>query len=271
MIPKISFMMLLYNGLTNLPEGMLSAAFRQVQDIAHEIYVIEGATQLAKFSSADGRSTDGTIDFLHDAMRKDRRIKLIQKKNLWDDKNQMVCATNNIFQGDYVWQLDSDEFYHENDIPRIVKMLEDRQPLEVDFYSYVFWGGYTDCITERTGKTWTNEKPKRRIFRNKPGVSFWTSHNPPSYHYDETTECSEQVNVITREETLAMGMKIFHYSYVERAQAEFKSRYYLKAFDYAAAWDAWQADKSTPLAYGSHTEPFDIAGHPQIINEVIGV
>lgn len=271
MTPKISFMMLLFNGLTQLPKGMLEAAFAQVQEIAHEIYVVEGATELAKFQSSNGRSTDGTVEFVKRLMLKDKRIKLIQKVGHWKDKNQMVYSTNNRFEGDYVWQLDSDEIYHEKDIPAIMDMLEYRQPFEVDFYSYVFWGGYSDCITERSGATWTNEKPKKRIFRNKPGTSFWVSHNPPWYCYDETTECSEQPNIITRDETLSLGMKIYHYSYVDRMQAAFKTMYYLKKFNYLQAWDAWQKDKQTKLAFGATTEPFALGDHPKIIRDLIHV
>jgi glycosyltransferase involved in cell wall biosynthesis len=270
MKPKISFMMLLFNGLTTLPEGMLKAAFDQVKDVAHEIYVVEGATELARFQSDTGRSTDGTVDFIHDLMRNDKRIKLIQHKGHWKDKNHMVRATNTLFTGDYVWQLDSDEIYHENDIPRIVDMLETRKPFEVDFFSYVFWGGYTDCVTERSGRTWTNEKPKRRIFLNKPGHSFWMSHNPPWYCYDEVIECADQESNISREEMLSLGIKIHHYSYVTRQQAAFKTQYYGKSFDYLKAWDRWQIDKTTKLVMGSTTEPFALSNHPKIIKGLIG-
>ena len=75
---------------------------------------------------------------------------------------------------------------------------------------------------------------------------------------------------ISREEMLSLGIKIYHYSYVTRAQAAFKTQYYGKSFNYIKAWDRWQLDKTTPLVMGSTTVPFALSNHPKIIKDLIG-
>jgi len=272
-VMKISFGMIVFNAQSTLPKNMLGACLGNVYDVAHEILISEGAVRPhggnngdATWASDDGRSTDGTLEFLRSYPDPHNKIKIFTKEGYWDGKLEMCNAYAKEATGDYVWQLDSDEFYKKSDMEKIIRYLENNQETEsVHFYANHFWGDWRHCCDEISGTKWANQIPWMRIFKNSAGSS-WQSHAPPIYQ----NSAGNSMNRIVwgRDSTLSFGIKMYHYGYVVRSQASFKQRYYNNS-TLVNLWDRWQEDSSIPLVNGDKSTPF-VGTHPDIIYKLMG-
>jgi len=267
---KISFETIVFNAVSTLPKGMLELCIKNVLPYAHEIFIIEGATKAADGHywdgntlpfTKDGRSTDGTIEVISNLEKQyPDKIKVVIGNGFWPGKTSMFNSVEPT--GDFVWQLDSDEFYHQIDMEKLIGMLEAWQPHQVEFYANHFFGGFDKVIDETNGSVWGNNIPWRRIFKNIPGRSKWLRHEPPVYSIDGFP--NERGFVIDREKTLHAGIKLYHYSYVIRNQAIFKDIFF-KQNSYVTSWDGIQNDTNTTI-FGVHPKKFS-GIHPQIIQE----
>ena len=264
---KITFGMIVFNAEKNLPNGMLSACIQNIYDFAHEIIIVEGATKAinhyfdgdtSKFTN-DGKSNDRTIEIIKSFPDPKNKIKLIESKGFWDGKTQMCNEYAKIATGDYIWQLDSDEFYHHEDIKTLLSILEKKKIDAVHFYANHFFGGYDYCIDENDNK-WANQIPWMRIFRNVPDKSYWISHEPPNYVCDGTV-CNSG-KILTRDQTLALGIKLYHYSYVEIDQVKFKATFY-KNEKCLEEWNKFTTNKEYK-PFGCEINKFN-GEHPSII------
>jgi len=268
---KISFGMIVFNAQSILPPNMLGACLANVYDVAHEILISEGAVRPyggnngdATWASRDGSSTDGTLEFIRNFPDPEKKIKIFTKEGYWDGKLEMCNAYASAATGDYVWQLDSDEFYKKRDMKRIINYLNNNQDIEsVHFYANHFWGGWDYCCDENSGRNWANQIPWMRIFKNEKGSS-WKSHAPPIYQNSSGTVMGSKI--LDRDTTLGFGIKLYHYGYVVRSQVEFKQQYYNGGRDSQLInlWDEWQKNKETPLINNDISSPF-IDRHPDII------
>lgn len=266
-------MMIVFNGLKTLPKGMLSSCIKNVYPFAYEILIAEGAVRPtsenpgdATKMSQDGRSTDGTLEFLKSYPDPEGKIKIFTKdNNFWDGKLEMCNAAVAQATGDYIWQIDSDEFYHQYDMRRIISYLSMEQNIErVDFYANHFFGDFNHCCDE-TQRGWANQIPWMRIFKHTSG-SKWKSHAPPIYQ-DKNGKTMSQ-NILSRENTLSFGIKLHHYGFVSPSQFEFKKQYYKSGqVDYVELLDKWTKDKNIPLVNGDRSKPFS-GEHPDIIKEM---
>jgi hypothetical protein len=155
--------------------------------------------------------------------------------------------------GDYIWQIDSDEFYLKKDVELIRAMLDIARPDAVHFFANHFWGDFTHCLDETNGSRWGNDIPWMRIFRHVPGAS-WITHEPPDYMHPSGFRCNHG-KVVVREETLRLGIKMFHYSYVKKSQIDFKARFFRNPL-YLELWKKWHENSATPLINGSVTKKF---------------
>jgi len=257
---KISFVMIVYNAASILPKGMLKACIDHIYDLAHEIVVIEGACERAIPLTPDGHSTDNTVEIVQSYPK----VRLIQKDGGWKDQQDMYDMTNGQLQGDYVWWLDSDEFFHENDIPVIVKTLEEKKPYAMYFDAIQFFGDWYHRISDETKHLWSGELPWQRIFKNQPGKSYWHYIRPPEYMYEDGIKCNDHPSVIKNQ------CKMYHYSFIKKSQIEFKNIFYdHHGVDYQKAWDDWHSDHNSPLILGTKTTEFKFEDHPKIIQNLI--
>jgi hypothetical protein len=270
---KITFGMIVFNAEFNLPNGMIEACIKNVYDIAHEIIIVEGATRAknhyfdgdtSKFTF-NGSSIDRTLEIIRGIPDPDNKITLIESKGFWDGKTEMCNAWSKIATGDYVWQLDSDEFYHIEDMKRMINYLEKERPDAVYFNAFHFFGGLEYCIDERSYPDW-GSGPWFRLFRNVPGKSKWISHEPPVYECDGII-CNKG-KLVTQNQSSIIGIKMYHYSYVDYKQIEFKTGFY-RNNTYPIAWEKFLDDKTyKPL--GSTAYKFD-GQHPDIINKLFNL
>jgi len=121
--PKISFGIIVLNG-----EPFTKYCLRSIYDFAHEIIIVEGATKYAKaISTPDGHSIDSTLKSIEDFIRDEdteKKVKLITKNGFWEEKDEMSDAYASKTTGNYLWQIDIDEFYLEEDIKKIISVLK---------------------------------------------------------------------------------------------------------------------------------------------------
>lgn len=120
---KISFGIIVLNG-----QPFLKYCLRHLYPFAHEIIVVEGGSSYNKnFITKEGHSIDGTLKALKEFKKKEdseNKVKIITKKGFWSEKDEQSQAFAKIATGDYLWQVSVDEFYKEEDIKKIIEILE---------------------------------------------------------------------------------------------------------------------------------------------------
>lgn len=271
---KITTGTLLFNGSTFMPSGMLKAQLDQLYYISDQIIIVEGATKSDKTThyydgnavpfTPDGRSTDDCIQIVKGYPDPENKITLIESKGFWNGKTQMCNEWSKIARGDYIWQIDMDEFYFKKDIIRIKEILSKYSPNIVHFFANNFWGDFKHCIDETSPYTWGNEAPWMRIFRHLPG-SRWERHEPPTYLFPDGSRVNES-KIIPREEMLRIGIKMFHYNYVTQEQINFKTQFYHQDWT-SRQYEDWKKDKNTLI---NNSKVVEYEGeHPEWVKELI--
>lgn len=146
--PRITFGIIVLNGHPFTRDRLALYPF------AHQIIVVEGATKnAAAIAGSDGHSTDGTLETLRDfKVREDPQDKLIivtaedegHPNGFWPgEKDEQSRAYARRATGDYLWQVDVDEFYKSRDMQAVLDMLRDRPDITaVSFKQIAFWGGF---------------------------------------------------------------------------------------------------------------------------------
>jgi len=244
---------------------------------AHAICIAEGATKfwadVNEFTSP--RSTDRTIDIITSFPDPDRKIHLTQKDGYYGEKDEQCNWWMKLVPADsnYIWQIDSDEFYMSSDI---IKM---KQILVAGNYTYVEFPVYNFFKNMHTigvgGSEWAWDTPFPRLFKYRPGFTY-TTHRPP-------TVCN--LNGIDLRQVTPLNAKsvdiwMWHYSYVLDQQVLEKMKYYQKVFGrnymdtwYKNVWLRWteenkdeiEAKHSThPTGTGAKTKLF-LGPHPEVI------
>jgi hypothetical protein len=270
---KIAIQTIVFNGEKHLPDKMLSAWLEQANSIADYIFITEGATKAlnhywdgdtSKFTS-NGKSTDNTCNIIKDYIRDKPKFFFKEADGFWDGKTNMLNYwfenSKEIHNVDYIWQIDTDEFYSNENINKIVNLLITEQPSRIDFFANHFWGDFNHCIDERSDGKWANLIPWMRIFKINE-KSKWISHEPPNMHFNEYQK------IISKYETLKLGIKLNHYSYITEDQVIFKSKFY-NAPDKIKLFNEWQSNKNISI-FGCDVYPFQDK-HPEIINKYYNI
>ena len=225
---KLTFGMIILNG-----EPFTRFNLRALYPFAHQIIVVEGACpSAAAVATSDGHSTDGTLEVLRDFKRnEDPNNKLIivtaqdegHKDGFWSDKNEMSQAYASRATGNYLWQVDSDEFYHEDQVARLIDILERERPDAVSFPMFTFWGGL-DYITDSFYLIRDNAREFHRLFAWAPGYNYKT-HFPPTV-VDEHGIDLRQKRWIRAHYLDKQNILLYHYSLLFPLQVFNKVSYY---------------------------------------------
>ncbi|MCW5874832.1 MAG: glycosyltransferase family 2 protein [Anaerolineales bacterium] len=277
---KVTFGILALNA-----QPFLEYNLRALYPFAHQIIVVEGAAQAAKnLARPDGHSMDGTLEMLQEFKRNhDPEHKLIivsatdagYADGFWPEKDEMSQAYAARATGDWLWQVDSDEFYLESDLAGMLSML-DAQP-DVSGYSFLyieFFGGFDSRIT---GIWHLKQFPRvQRLFRWKPGYRYM-SHRPPAVVNEQGQDLT---GLRWGGDAILLGQPVVmhHYSYVLPKQAQQKVEYYANvdwsdAFRKNKQWyDEQYMQLKNPLRLGElgglqWLEPFR-GQHPAAIQEL---
>lgn len=226
--PRLTFGIIVLNG-----EPFTRPNLAALYPFAHQIVVVEGATPSAKdFATPNGHSTDGTLETLRRFARdQDPEGKVIvvtaedegHPDGFWTEKDDMSQAYAKRATGNYLWQVDMDEFYRPEDVRRILERLRQDPDLQaVTFQVRTFWGGLgqrTDGVLLRR-----DAQNFHRLFAWRPGYRYVT-HRPPTV-VDERGRDLRTRKALTGAQTARMGIFLYHYSFVFPFQVRFKLAYY---------------------------------------------
>ncbi|MFC1960133.1 glycosyltransferase family 2 protein [Chloroflexota bacterium] len=228
-LPRITFGMIILNGMPFVPYNL-----RALYPFAHQIVVVEGAAPAAKINATPtGHSTDGTLEELRRfKAEEDPEDKLIivtaenegHSDGFWPgEKDEMSQAYARRATGDWLWQVDSDEFYLAEDMHTVCRMLSDTPTISaMTFDQITFFGSpnyWVDGWHLRSGATYFH-----RLFRWGAGYTY-AAHRPPTV-LDENGVDTRSKQWVTGQQTAKMGLRMYHYSLLFPFQVADKCRYY---------------------------------------------
>lgn len=225
-LPRVSFGMIVLNG-----EPFVRYNLRALYPFAHEIIVVEGATPAAAgLATPDGHSRDSTLDTLRRFKAEedpDDKVQIVTRDGFWTgEKDEMSQAYAGRATGDYLWQVDSDEFYRPEDMRAVLDGLRaDPSITAVSFKTRTFWGGFesiTDGYYLRDGGD-----EFHRLFKWGPGYCY-TTHRPPTV-LDPAGRDLRTLVWIDGGTLARHGIVMFHYSLLFPKQVLDKSSYYDRA------------------------------------------
>ncbi|MEM3434456.1 MAG: glycosyltransferase [Candidatus Methanomethyliaceae archaeon] len=223
--PKITFCIIVFNG-----EPFTKYCLRAIYPYAYEIIVSEGAVEAAsELATHDGRSTDGTVESLVEFKSVEdveNKLKIIQKNGFWGEKYEQSRVCFEKARGDYVWQIDIDEFYLPSDMERVIELLEERPEVaQISFKQTTFWGGLEYIVDSwylRDGA-----EVCHRVFKWEKGFRY-VSHRPPTV-VDTDGRSLRTVCWLANGHPVVDMVRLYHYSLVFPKNVREKSRYYSRA------------------------------------------
>lgn len=223
--PRISFGIIVLNG-----EPFTKYCLRSIYPFAHQIIVVEGAVEAAAgIATLDGHSTDGTLESLRqfkETEDPENKVTIVTKDGFRSEKDEMSRAYANLATGDYLWQVDIDEFYKSEDMAAVMDMLSaDPSISSVSFEQIQFWGGFSYFADGWYLRIQCNEC--HRIFRWGQGFVY-ARHRPPTVLNREGVSTRDGMR-IDASETARRGIFMYHYSFVFPRQVLEKCDYYGKA------------------------------------------
>ena len=223
--PRISFGMIVLNG-----EPFIRYNLRALYTYAYEIIVVEGAVEsAAAIATPDGHSTDGTLATLRQFKAEedpDDKLTIVTRDGFWSEKDEMSQAYAARVTGDYLWQVDADEFYLPEAIQKVIDMLKAEVSIsQITFNQTTFWGSPAYRVDG-----WFPGRSKwccHRLFKWGPGYTYVT-HRPPTV-YDEQGRDLRTLNWLDGRQTQAAGIVMLHYSLLLPKQVREKAIYYQNA------------------------------------------
>lgn len=249
-LPKITFGIIVLNG-----EPFTLYNLRSIYPFAHQIIVVEGACPAAQNSATfDGHSKDGTLEILRQFKEQEdteNKVTIVTAEDegyengFWPgEKDEQSKAYAKRVTGDWLWQVDIDEFYRSEDILWICEHLLTQPDLStVSFEQIQFWGGL-NYHTNGWYLQYYGGREFHRLFRWKPGYQY-ISHRPPTVVNEKKVDLRHLVWL--RGKKLARhNIWLYHYSFLFPDQVEKKSNYYSRV-----DWGAFS--KMTDWAAGSYT------------------
>lgn len=230
--PRVTFGVIVLNG-----EPFTKHTLRSLYPYAHEIIVAEGAAPGARnIATPDGHSRDGTLEALREFQAEedpDRKVTIVTAEDdghedgFWPgEKDEESRAYARRATGDYLWQVDVDEFYVPEEMERVLAMLAADPSIDaMTFRQITFWGGL-DYVADgwylRRGAA-----DYHRLFKWGPGYEYRT-HRPPTV-VDETGRDLRTGHWLDGATTAAMGIRLYHYSLLLPKQVIEKCDYYATA------------------------------------------
>jgi FkbM family methyltransferase len=227
--PKITFGIIVLNG-----EPFTRYLLRSLYPFAHEIIAVEGAAPGAhNIASPDGHSRDGTLAELRRFKAEedpDGKITVVTAEDeghpagWWPgEKHEQSRAYAKRATGNYLWQVDVDEFYRAEEMSRVIDMLRGDPTIDaVTFKQITFWGGLhykVDGWYLRRGATYYH-----RLFKWGPGYEYAT-HRPPTV-FDADRRELRTGNWLRGEDLAEQGINLYHYSLLLPKQVIEKCDYY---------------------------------------------
>lgn len=213
--------MIVFNG-----DDFLFESLSSVYSFAHEILIVEGAVKRVwSIANKDGSSTDKTNEILKNFPDPDSKIKI--KHGRWKDKTYMTNALLHEATGDYIWRLDSDEVYKQEDLKAIAKILRNRDEIAfVSIMAIEFFHGFNDVVKYADGRELYSYD---RIWKFTPGAYF-IGHRPARLYDPNTKKIMNDGIVLTGKELSLTNIFMYHYPYVTIKQVKDKLQFYYNLY-----------------------------------------
>jgi hypothetical protein len=230
--PRVTFGIIVLDG-----EPFTAHTIRALYPYAHQIIVVEGAAPGAvNIATPDGHSRDGTLEVLRRMQAEedpDGKLTVVTAEDdghpdgFWPgEKHEQSQAYARRATGDYLWQVDIDEFYLPADIERVLERLAAAPEVDgMSFRQVTFWGGLgyvADGWYLRRGAA-----DYHRLFRWGPGFEYAT-HRPPTVR-DDTGRDLRTGTWLDAATTAGWGVRLYHYSLLLPKQVIEKCDYYATA------------------------------------------
>jgi len=252
--PLITFGIIVLNG-----EPFTRYCLRQLYPHAHQIVVVEGGSRKAASFARDGHSTDGTLEAL-EAFKKtedpEGKLTIITRDGFWSEKDEQSRAYAEIATGEYLWQVDIDEFYTHADIEKIRSYLRSHPEfVAVSFRQRPFFGSpryWCDSYNLRA----ENTSEYHRLFRWGHGYRYST-HRPPTV-VDADGVDLRQKKWLSAKATEKLGVRLYHYSLLLPKQVRDKCAYYNNPGDDPSKAHAPGAVKWAEECYFELKHPFRV-------------
>jgi glycosyltransferase involved in cell wall biosynthesis len=193
----------------------------------------------------DGRSIDGTSEYLDDLVRRYPDNVVVYRKpagEFWDGKREMCNAPlANIQEEALLWQIDADELWTARQIIAMHRLFVE-QPKKT---AAVFWCDYfvgpTKIVSTRYNYAQNPQQEWRRLWRYKPG-DRWAAHEPPMLARPRRLIAKPIPDLATHDafspdDCAAAGAVFQHFAYATPQQLAFKESYY----GYKGALAQWEA------------------------------
>ena len=227
--PRVTFGIIVLNG-----EPFTRYCLRALYPYAHEIIVVEGGHQDTRaVTTPDGHSVDGTLDVLERFKAEEDplgKVQIVTRDGFWtkaDERGRHRTHQSRAYAdratGDYLWQVDIDEFYMPSQIESVLAMLH-RDPTisQVSFNLLAFWGGL-DYLHD--GWYWRRGGVQcHRIFEWGAGYRYVT-HEPPTVCDDKGKDVRER-HWVSGDEMQSRGVRMYHYDHLFPHQVRQKAAIY---------------------------------------------
>lgn len=228
-LPRVTFGIIVLNG-----EPFTRYCLRSLYPFAHQIIVVEGGHEDTRaVATSDGHSVDGTLAALRRFKAEEDpldKLEIVTRDGFWPKTDELgnhrthqSRAYAERATGDYLWQVDIDEFYRPEDMRTVLSMLERRPSVTAaSFRTRTFWGR-----PEYVADGWELRRGARdyhRLFKWGPGYRYVT-HEPPTA-VDGQGRDLRTLDWVRADETASHGVFMFHYSLLFPWQVEQKVRIY---------------------------------------------
>ena len=260
---------------------------RSIYPWAHQIIVVEGACRAAvAVADAKGHSTDGTLDVLRRFQAEedpDKKLTIVIAEDeghpdgFWPgEKHEMSQAYAKRATGDYLWQVDMDEFYREEDMPKIMGMLKNGVT-QISFPILQFWGGLG--FRENGEFLSIHFTQIHRLFAWGKDYRY-TTHRPPTVVDGAGTDVRQQ-SWLDAATMRKRQIFLYHYCMLLPKQVRQKCSYYSRV-----DWQAFQKmEQWAEKVYFGFQTPFAVCdtlqyplswleeyagAHPKQVLEMVG-
>jgi hypothetical protein len=227
--PRVSFGIIVLNG-----EPFTRYCLRSLYPFAHQIIVVEGGHEDTRtVATPDGHSIDGTLAALRRFKEEEDpldKLEIVTRDGFWpktDALGRNRTAQSQAYAeratGDYLWQVDIDEFYRAEDMARVLALLRsDPSITAVSFLQRTFW-----ARPEYEVDGWPLRRGARvyhRLFKWGPGYRYVT-HEPPTVTDGEGRD-SRSIHWLRADAPELRGIVLYHYSLLFPWQVDQKMRVY---------------------------------------------
>jgi len=228
-VPRISFGIIVLNG-----EPFTRYCLRALYPFAHEIIVVEGGHEDTwAVTTPDGHSVDRTLDTLRRFVNEEdpeHKVRIVTRDGHWPKCDELgrhrTCQSRayaELATGDYLWQVDIDEFYRPQDMRRIIELLSGPEaPTHLSFQPLTFFGDLNYLVEGWLWVRWGKAIP--RLFKWGPGYRYVT-HEPATVE-DEQGRDMRSIAPYPAQALAREGIYFYHYSHLFPWQVRQKALIY---------------------------------------------